>query len=269
MSDVILVVLCGSEAAGGLLAAAGRLAALAGSARIRALVVRAPLHAGPLAAEVLESEADALTAARERDRQRAAALRAAFAAWAAGWAGAATLAETDGSALAAVAEQGSRADMLVVARPAEADDAPTRQAFRGALLGTDRPVLVVPPGAGRFGRCVALAWRDDKRAIGAVIPALRCLARAEQVHVLAGVRPGAPAPNLPPVFAEHRISAVLHVLHLGGGPFGQALLAQATSLGADLLVMGAYAHSPLREALFGGVTRYVLAHADIPVLMRH
>jgi nucleotide-binding universal stress UspA family protein len=50
--------------------------------------------------------------------------------------------------------------------------------------------------------------------------------------------------------------------------FSQALT-KAHELGADMLVMGAYAHSPLREALLGGVTRHMLAHADLTVLMRH
>jgi len=59
------------------------------------------------------------------------------------------------------------------------------------------------------------------------------------------------------------------VLPIGPGPFGQALLDKARELGADMLVMGAYVHSPLREALLGGVTRHMLAHADLPVLMRH
>ena len=59
------------------------------------------------------------------------------------------------------------------------------------------------------------------------------------------------------------------MLPIGPGPFGQALLDKVRELGADLLVMGAYAHSPLREALLGGVTRHMLAHADLPVLMRH
>ena len=54
-----------------------------------------------------------------------------------------------------------------------------------------------------------------------------------------------------------------------GGPAAERILTMAHALGADLLVMGAYAHGAWREALFGGVTRYVLAHADLPVLMRH
>ena len=56
---------------------------------------------------------------------------------------------------------------------------------------------------------------------------------------------------------------------IGSEPFGQTLLNTAHQLGADMLVMGAYAHSPLRELILGGVTRYMLEHADLPVLMRH
>jgi nucleotide-binding universal stress UspA family protein len=59
------------------------------------------------------------------------------------------------------------------------------------------------------------------------------------------------------------------MLPLGSGVFGQALLDSAHALGADMLVMGAYAHSPLREALFGGATSHMLAHTELPVLMRH
>ena len=53
------------------------------------------------------------------------------------------------------------------------------------------------------------------------------------------------------------------------GRSAQALLDTAHRLSADLLVMGAYAHSPLRELILGGVTQYMLDHADLPVFMRH
>jgi nucleotide-binding universal stress UspA family protein len=119
-----------------------------------------------------------------------------------------------------------------------------------------------------FGRRVAIAWRDDVRAAKAVLPALRCLGRAERVHVLAGVRQGAGQPALPGIVLNHGIRAELPVLPIGPGPFGRTLLNKAHELGADMPVMGAYAHSPLREALFGAITRHMLAHADLPVLMR-
>ena len=78
-----------------------------------------------------------------------------------------------------------------------------------------------------------------------------------------------PTPQMPAILAEHGIAAELHALPIGAGPFGAALLDKAHELGADMLVMGAYQHSPLRELLLGGVTRHMLAHADLPVLLRH
>ena len=129
---------------------------------------------------------------------------------------------------------------------------------------------MVPPGApATSGRRVAIAWRDDKRAASAVLAALRCIAGAEKVVALVGVLPGAPPPAVPRILVEHGVRADLHVLPIGDGAFGQALLNTAHALGADMLVMGAYYHSPLREMMFGGVTRYMLDHADLPVLMRH
>ena len=65
------------------------------------------------------------------------------------------------------------------------------------------------------------------------------------------------------------MTADLHALPIGGRPLGAALLRKAHELGADMLVMGAYQHSPLREFLLGGVTRHMLSHADLPVLLRH
>ena len=79
-----------------------------------------------------------------------------------------------------------------------------------------------------------------------------------------------PRPRLPDMFAEHGIAAELHVLTITGqGVFGAALLAKAHMLACDMLVMGAFARHPLRSLILGGVTRHMLAHADLPVFMRH
>jgi nucleotide-binding universal stress UspA family protein len=271
MSEVILVLLRRPQRVAILLDAAGRLATLMDEARVNALAIREPVQRTALAAEVLMEEVNPVLDARERERQRVAALRAAFDRWAAGndVGDAVRWVEATGSAAAIVEERGRRADIIVAARPAE-DDRLARQAFRTALFGTDRPVLMVPSSASAgFGCRVAIAWRDERHAVRAVIPALRCLAAAEQVHVLTGVREGAERPSLPRLFLEHGIRADLHVLQIGSGPFGQTLLDKAHQLSADLLVMGAYAHSPMRELILGGVTRHMLAHADLPVLMRH
>lgn len=273
MPDVILVVLGRPETAASLLHAAGQLGQLLSDVRINVLAVQEPVHVSPLEAEALTAEVDAVVAMKTRERERVAALEAAFDRWsteANDLAASARWLTAEGNAAAVVGERGSRADIIVAGQPGEADKM-ARQLFRAALFGTDRPVLMVPDGwHGILGRCVAIAWREDKQAARAVIPALRCLAAAERVHVLLGMRTPANSPTMPKILAEHGILAELHVLPIGSsGPFGQALLNKAHEVGADLLVMGAYAHSPLRELVLGGVTRYMLTNADLPVFMRH
>lgn len=247
MSEVILVVLWRPNAACGLLAAAERLAALAGGAHLNVLAVTG---SAPLA---LEAAYQDWLAARG-----AAVGHAAFHA-------------ASEHVDAVLEERGGRADLIVIARPGTEDDRGMRQVFRTALLKTGRPVLVVPPGGltrQNFGRRVAVAWRQDEHTAKAVVPALRYIARAERVFVLAGMRKDG-APAVPDVLTEHEVPAELHVMPIGPGVFGQALLAKAHDLAADLLIMGAYAHSSLHNLVYGGVTRFMLEHADLPVLMRY
>lgn len=240
-----------------------------GGARLSVLAVREPIGVSALAAEALIEEAGTVVRARQKEQQRVATLRFTFENWLKTSDAEARWAEVEGSAPHIIGERGSRADLVVAGQPSQ-DDRLARQAFSAALFGTDRPVLLVPAGSSAaFGRRVAIAWRDEKRAAKAVIPALRCLAGVDQVYVLMGVRNRVPAPSTPPILVQHGISAEVHVLPIGSEPFGQILLDAVHKLSADLLGMGAYAHSPLRELILGGVTRYMLDHADLPVLMRH
>lgn len=234
MPAVILVVSGRPERRDGLVSAAHCLASLAGEGRVRLLMV------GPAdAALASEVPSEALPAGAD--------------------------------VVAEVEARGSRADFVVVAQPAPDDDRATRDAFRTALFRTERPVLMVPPGGpfGAFGRRVAIAWRDDAGTLKALVPAIPLLAGAGQVYLLAGVRAGMATPTIPPVLVEHGVPATLQVLAIDSSPFGALLLARARELGVDMLVMGAYAHSALRDMLLGGMTRYLLAHADLPVLLRH
>ena len=276
MPEAVLVLLRQPEGAGLLLDAAARLAAVMGSARINALAIHETIEITPAGGATLADRSEAIQAAREKEYQRVRMLERVFDTWTATVKHApnAHCFTAEGSTSELVAQWGRRADVIVTARPS-ADDRLDRQAFRTILFGTDRPVLMVPPTLAKsqagatFGRRIAIAWRDEKQALRALLPALRWLASAEQVHVLVGVRDVTHAFEVPPVLAEHGLVASLHLLAIHPGPFGQTLLDMAHRLGADLLVMGAYAHSPLRELILGGVTRHMLAHANLPVLMRH
>jgi nucleotide-binding universal stress UspA family protein len=271
MSGVVLVVLDHPTATKALLGAARHLATLCNATRINALVVRAPPETmvSP-SEEVLTEHREAHLRSAEADRVNE--VRAVFDAWSSEVPATLKLdwIDIDGIAELIVEERGRRADYIVVEQPSHQDYGISWHALRAALFATDRPVLLVPNHYdAEFGRRIALAWRNDEPATKAVLTVLRAIKGPDQVFVLAGTRAGTAAPKLPSVVAEHGVTAELHVLPISGGTFGETLLRKAHELGADMLVMGAYQHTPLRELLLGGVTRYMLGHADIPLLMRH
>lgn len=180
------------------------------------------------------------------------------------------------------------ADLVVISQYNAKDKSPSvmRDFPAYVLLHSGRPVLIVPyapplpllaPPAG--ARNVLISWNASKEASRAVSAALPLLQRAGQVHVAIfdaqvhaaehGEQPGA---ELLHYLARHGVEARLHLLDGGGvrrGDIGEALLSRAADLSADLLVMGAYGHSRLRETILGGVTRTVLQSMTIPVLMAH
>lgn len=263
------------EAAPRLLSAAAQFLRLGHGGRVNALALTPePAVALLPTEEVMTAERRAEDAARQQ--HPAARLRAAFDRWA-GQAAAQGLGvewtEVEGNPAAAVAEHGRGADLIVSRRPGRQGDALAREALHAALFEVGRPVLLVPPGAEHPSArepVIAIAWRNDPHAARAVRSAVLLLRKTRRIVVLCGTeRHGAPPP-LPQVLQAHRARMELvRVVAQDGAPMGAALLAEARRRGAGLLVMGAFAHAPLRERLLGGVTRQILAEADLPVLMQH
>ncbi|MBV8521687.1 MAG: universal stress protein [Acetobacteraceae bacterium] len=270
---VILAIVEHPELANRTLAAAGCLSQLMGHARIDVLGIRTPPEATIMPSEEVLTRSQERQI-REREERRLAGLRRVFDAWA-GKVQSATMQlkwfDVEGLPDVVVQEWGRRADVIVLKRPSGPDRVSERGAIHAALFETDRPVLVVPPerAPSSFGRRLAIAWRDDKFTIRAVLAALRFATQADHVFILAGVRQGTPAPAIPDIFIEHGVEAELLLLPIGSQPFGEALLAKAHELGADMLVLGAFVHNPARRLILGGVTRTILERADLPVLMRH
>jgi protein CrcB len=266
MGEVVIAVLNRPAEAEQLLDAGAHWLALVGGGRLKALAIRTPP-----AAAILPSE-EVLTASREasiRAEQEhwSEGLRTAFAAWARGrshnvrtdWL------DVEGDPAEIITDHGRQADAIVVARPADHESERMRDCLHAALFDTETPVLVVPPSSrGQFGKIVAIAWKNDERAVKAVRASLPILRQAETVHVLcAGDVAEAPA-----ILEDHDIPNVLQAIPTDGAT-GQRLLEAAHEVGADLIVMGAFAHGEWRERVFGGVTRTMLAEADLPLLMRH
>jgi nucleotide-binding universal stress UspA family protein len=146
------------------------------------------------------------------------------------------------------------------------------------LLGSGRPLLVIPY-VGRwdaFGRRVLVAWNGSREAARAVNDALPLLERAEAVTVLA-VNPArgiagdgdVPAADIALHLARHGVKAEAAHTMAEDVAVGEILLSRAADFSSDLIVMGGYGHSRLREFVFGGVTRTLLRHMTAPVLLSH
>lgn len=146
-------------------------------------------------------------------------------------------------------------------------------ALEAAMMTSDRPVLIAPKKAwSPVGGSVCIGWDDSPEASSAVIAALPFLEKARNVTILCvggkELDPG-PGSTLADYLALHDVVADVHLVDAGSRAVGEVLLEHAEQAKADLLVMGGYGHSRLREFLIGGVTQHVRAHATIPVLMAH
>ena len=175
-------------------------------------------------------------------------------------------------------EHGRAADLIVVSQIAEDQMANIEPGLvERAVMESGRPVLIIPR-KGTLGeiKSVVVGFNATREATRALFDGLPFLRGAKDVRVVwvdpykersvAGEVPGAEAAE---ALARHGVKATAEGLAAGGANAGEALLQHVNDLGAELLIMGAYAHSRMREYIFGGATQHVLAHAKVPVLMSH
>jgi nucleotide-binding universal stress UspA family protein len=165
---------------------------------------------------------------------------------------------------------GVAADLIVAPRGA-GEPASGRATLEAVLFDTGRPLLIPAAAAlpEAFER-VAIAWKPTPEAARAVAAALPFLANARETTVfIVEEEAGRPqeAERLAGNLAWHGVAATAK--RLDPGPDAPATLLAAAGAAADLLVIGGYGHSRLREWVFGGFTQRVLADAPLPLLMAH
>lgn len=170
-----------------------------------------------------------------------------------------------------VAQQARLADLTVVQHLQSADDVSSSDALHAVLFDSGRPVLIAPHTPPQtVGRRICLAWNGTAESASAVLAALPWLLRAEAVRILSAdeyQRRGPAAPDLADYLALHGVTAEVSPFRSVDRDVGAGLLHAAGEFGADLLAMGAYSHSRLRQLILGGVTRHVLENATLPVMM--
>lgn len=151
-----------------------------------------------------------------------------------------------------------------------------RRVAEYVLFESGRPLVVVPAGYAASFSCkrIAVAWDHSRAAARALHDALPFLAVADEV-VLTAVggekrfQTDADPATIEAALSRKGLNARFEQIELGARSIGQALQDQALANGAEMLVMGGFGHSRLKEFILGGATSEVLDAPRLPVLMSH
>ncbi len=164
-------------------------------------------------------------------------------------------------------------DVTVVGRPGPTPTSPRMSTLETALFESGRPLLIAPPAVpSRLGEVVTIAWNgstESARTIAFCKPILR---RARRIVVLTVEGAGVPGPTGEDVAMHLRrngLSCEAMTVTRGSRSAGAAILEEAAKVDTDLVVKGAFTQSRLRQMIFGGSTRHIIAETTLPVFMAH
>lgn len=175
----------------------------------------------------------------------------------------------------ALRQLGAWHDVAIVEREMFVDDG--HDVLGEALVACRMPCIILPPAgdlSARFDRIV-IGWNGSFEATRAIHAALPLLVAASDVCILDGSAgcsvedDGLPRFDPYAYLAQHNVDVRIRRLHADARAAGQALLQEAKDNNANLLMMGAYSNSRMRERVYGGATRHVLANAVLPIFLQH
>jgi nucleotide-binding universal stress UspA family protein len=164
-------------------------------------------------------------------------------------------------------------DCIVLALPGDEWQSPSMVTLESALFESGRPVLIAPPASPKsLATNVLIAWNnstEQARTTADAMPLLRLAQRVTICTVEGATVAGPTGEQMARSLKFNGVNTEQITLKKGKSNAGEILLAKAEELGCDLIVKGAYTQSRLRQMIFGGTTRHILANAKLPVLMAH
>jgi nucleotide-binding universal stress UspA family protein len=170
-----------------------------------------------------------------------------------------------------IAHRARLSDLTIVPHPGAGEDVASADALHAVLFDSGRPVLLAPfTRPVSIGKRIAVAWNGMSNAAAALGSVISFIREAEAVRVLASpeyCRRGPTAEDVVDYIAHQGVAADIGRFSSIDREVGAGLLQAAEDFQADLMSMGAYSSSRLRELILGGATRYVLENADLPVIM--
>ncbi len=165
-------------------------------------------------------------------------------------------------------------DVIVLARPGDEWQSPSMITLESALFESGRPVLIAPPNSPRsLGTNILVAWNNSTEQARTMADAMPLLRLAERITILTVEGATVAGPSGEQMAHSLKMNGIaadtITLKPIGKRSAGETILTKADELGCDLIVNGAYTQSRLRQMIFGGTTRHILANAKLPVLMAH
>ncbi len=175
-----------------------------------------------------------------------------------------------------IGRMGRRFDLVIVGQPERQKSLPDEVVDEGVLFESGRPVIFVPfiqRGGMTLDR-IMVCWDGSRAAARAVADAMPFLKKAKQVEVVivadkAGKKDEVPGADLGQHLARHGLKVEVKRITSPDIDVPSTILSYAADSSADMIVMGGYGHSRLREFVLGGATRGLLEAMTVPVLMSH
>ncbi|MBV9115248.1 MAG: universal stress protein [Hyphomicrobiales bacterium] len=162
-------------------------------------------------------------------------------------------------------------DITVLGRPGYDPSGPRSSTLEAVLFESGRPCLIAPPAPPReLGDNIVIAWNRSTETALAVAHAMPLLHQAKRVTILTvegGSVPGPSGDQLANCLKLNGIETQAVTVNPGKRTSGEMILDYSASVGADLLIKGAYTQSRLRQMIFGGATSHILGNATLPVFM--
>ncbi|MGF1457130.1 MAG: universal stress protein [Alphaproteobacteria bacterium] len=185
-----------------------------------------------------------------------------------------SFAEETGPFADVVAARALLSDLVAFTAPRNDEGVGLSTAFQQCLMSSGRPIFLVPDNAPitHIGEAVTIGWDGSSEAAHAVhnaMPFLKTAKRIDVLNVTSGPKDTSLTDRLADYLTYHGLKSLEHVVDPEGRPTGDVLIEQARAMGSDMIVMGGYGHSRIRELIIGGATRHVLFHTAMPILLAH
>ena len=171
-------------------------------------------------------------------------------------------------------KQARTADLVVIPQVIADQNCNVENDFADKIiLSVGRPVMVLPRGKSFevIGKRVTVGWNLSAEASRAAFDAVPLLTKDGEVRFVwvdaKEENNNLPGAEIAEAFSHYGLNVTIASIQSGKNSVGEALIHDASVNGSDLLVMGAYGHSRLRELIFGGATRHMLTNMALPVLM--